>query len=34
MAREHEAAELTKSQNGNETQADTPKPSGTTDTKL
>jgi mannose/fructose/N-acetylgalactosamine-specific phosphotransferase system component IID len=34
MAREHEATELTKSQNGNETQAETPKPSATPDPKL
>ena len=34
MAREHEAAELTKSQNGNETQAKTPKPSAAPDPKL
>ena len=34
MAREHEATELTKSQNGNETQANTPKPSAAPDPKL
>ena len=34
MAREHEAIELTKLQNGNETQANTPKPSADPDTKL
>jgi mannose/fructose/N-acetylgalactosamine-specific phosphotransferase system component IID len=34
MAREHEAAELAKSQNGNETQANTPKPSAAPDPKL
>ena len=34
LAREHEAAELTKSQNGNETQANTPKPSAAPDPKL
>lgn len=31
---EREASELATSQNGNETQSDTPKPSGTPDTKL
>ena len=34
MAREHEAIELTKLQNGNEIQANTPKPSADSDTKL
>ena len=34
MAREHEAIELTKLQNGNEIQAKTPKPSADPDTKL
>ena len=34
MAREHEAIELTKLQNGNEIQANTPKPSADPDTKL
>jgi mannose/fructose/N-acetylgalactosamine-specific phosphotransferase system component IID len=34
MAREHEATELTESQNGNETQANTPKPSAAPDPKL
>ncbi len=34
MAREHEAVELAKSQNGNETQANTPKPSAAPDPKL
>ena len=34
LALEREASELAKSQNGNETQAETPKPSGTTDPKL
>jgi len=34
MAREREATELTKSQNGNETQANTPKPSAAPDPKL
>ncbi len=34
MAREHEAIELTKLQNGNEIQANTPKPSATPDPKL
>ena len=34
LAREREASELATSQKGNETQADTPKPSATPDTKL
>ncbi len=34
MAREHEAIELTKLQNRNEIQANTPKPSADPDTKL
>jgi hypothetical protein len=34
LAREHEASELAKSQNGNETQVMTPKPSATQDPKL
>ena len=34
MAREHEATDLAKSQNGNETQANTPKPSAAPDPKL
>lgn len=34
LARENEATELTKSQNGNETQANTPKPSAAPDPKL
>jgi len=34
MAREHEAIELTKLQNGNEIQANTPKPSADPDPKL
>ncbi len=34
MAREHEAIELTKLQNSNEIQANTPKPSADPDTKL
>ncbi len=34
LAREHEAIELTKLQNGNEIQANTPKPSADPDTKL
>jgi mannose/fructose/N-acetylgalactosamine-specific phosphotransferase system component IID len=34
LALEREASETAKSQNGHETQADTPKPSGAPDTKL
>jgi hypothetical protein len=34
LAREHEASELAKSQNGNETQANTPKPSINPDPNL
>jgi uncharacterized membrane protein len=34
LAREHEATDLAKSQNGNETQANTPKPSAAPDPKL
>jgi hypothetical protein len=34
LAREHEASKLAKSQNGNETQVMTPKPSATQDPKL
>ena len=34
LEREHEASELAKSQNGNETQASTPKPSINPDPKL
>ena len=34
LAREHEATDLAKSQNGNETQLNTPKPSATPDPKL
>ena len=34
LALEHEASELARSQNGHETQADTPKPSDAPDTKL
>ena len=34
LAREHEATELAKSQNGNETQSNTPKPSAAPDPKL
>jgi uncharacterized membrane protein len=34
LAREHEATDLAKSQNGNETQSNTPKPSATPDPKL
>ena len=34
LAREHEATEQAKSQNGKETQADTPKPSADPDNKL
>ena len=34
LALEHETSELAKSQNGNDTQADTPKPSAAPDTKL
>ena len=34
LAREHEATDLAKSQNGNETQLNTPKPSAAPDPKL
>jgi uncharacterized membrane protein len=34
LAREHEATDLAKSQNGNETQANTPKPPAAPDPKL
>jgi hypothetical protein len=34
LALQREASEMATSQNGNETQADTPKPSDTPDTKL
>ena len=34
LAREREASELVRSQNGNETQANTPKPSNPPDTNL